>query len=47
MAAIEGADPKANTDLSGIDRFVVHIIQTQAIKPFPEVKEAQRICWHI
>lgn len=42
MAVIEGADPKTNTDLSGIDGFAMHIFQIQAIKPFPEVKQAQR-----
>lgn len=41
MAAIEGADPKTNTDLSGIDGFATHIFQTPAIKPFSEVKQAQ------
>lgn len=41
MVAIEGADPKTNTDLGGIDGFAMHIFQTQAIKAFPEVKQAQ------
>lgn len=44
MAAIEGADPKTNTELSGIGGFAVHFFQPQAIKPFPEVNRAQRIC---
>lgn len=34
MAAVDDADPKPNTDLSGADEFAMHIFQTQAIKPF-------------
>lgn len=34
MAAVDDADPKPNTDLSGADEFAMHIFQTQAIKTF-------------